>query len=70
MHIEVLDKTNEGILENYIFIVERKENVWIEIASIMNPRIKWIYRDYVNILKETSFSKIEFAEIRKMKSLL
>ena len=33
-----------------------------EIAQIMNPRIKWTYKDFVNVnvLKETSYSKIDY----------
>ena len=58
-HIEVANKTEEGILENHIFLIEEKGIMRAEIASIMNPRIKWTYQDYVNVLKEASFTKIE-----------
>ena len=58
-HIEVANKTEEGILENHIFLIEEKGIMRAEIASIMNPRIKWTYQDYVNVLKEAGFTKIE-----------
>jgi len=59
-HIKVRDKTSEGILENNIFLIEEGETMRAEIAPIMNPRIKWTYSDYKNILKETGFSKVEY----------
>lgn len=64
-HIETLDKTSEGILENHIFIIEKKGVIRAEIASIMNPRIKWTFKDYVNVLEKAGFSKVEFIEREK-----
>jgi SAM-dependent methyltransferase len=59
-HIEVVDKTQEGILENHIYLIEEKGKTRAEIAHIMNPRIKWTYQDYVKVLKEANFTKIEY----------
>jgi len=59
IHIEVLDKTVDGILEQHLFIMEREGARWAEIASIMNPRIKWTFKDYENILKEVGFRGVE-----------
>ena len=65
-HIAIAEKTSEGILENNIFLIREKELMWAEIAPIMNPRIKWTYWDYVKILKDVGFRRIEYVE--KVKS--
>ena len=59
IHIEVADKTSEGILENNIYLIEERGVMRAEIAPIMNPRIKWTYSDYVKILSEAGFKKVE-----------
>ena len=58
-HIEVADKTSEGILENHIYLVEEGSSVRAEIAPIMNPRVKWLFRDYVKVLKDAGFRSVE-----------
>lgn len=58
IHIEIGDKTSEGILENHIYLIEEKERMQVTIASIMNPRIKWTFQDYVKVLREAGFRKI------------
>jgi len=60
IHIEVANKMQEGILESHIYLIEENEMLRAEIAQIMNPRIKWTYKDFVNVLKETSYSKIDY----------
>jgi len=65
IHIEVLNKMSEGILENHIFIIEGKGVMRAEIASIMNPRIKWTLKDYVDVLEKAGFSRVEFIEREK-----
>lgn len=62
IHIEVPNKTVEGILENHVFVIEREGVRWAEIASIMNPRIKWTFKDYMNVLEEVGFSVVESIE--------
>jgi len=59
-HIEVADKMQEGILENHIYLIEENKMLRAEIAQIMNPRIKWTYKDFIRVLKETSYSKIDY----------
>jgi len=59
-HIEVADKMQEGILENHIYLIEENEMLRAEIAQIMNPRIKWTYKDFVNVLEEAGYSKIDY----------
>ncbi|RLG17789.1 hypothetical protein DRN62_00130 [Nanoarchaeota archaeon] len=59
--VEVNEKTSEGILENNIFLIEEKGKFRVEIAPIMNPRIKWTYRDYYKVLKEAGFKKVYYA---------
>jgi SAM-dependent methyltransferase len=59
INIENAEKTSEGILENQIFLIEKNGNMRAEIASIMNPRIKWTFNNYVDILKGVGFSKVQ-----------
>jgi len=56
--IEVAEKTPEGILENNIFLIEEQGKIRAEIASIMNPRIKWTFKDFNKILKEAGFREV------------
>lgn len=62
IHIEVDDKTSEGILENHIYLIEEGGLMRVEIASVMNPRIKWTFQDYAEALKEAGFREIESIE--------
>jgi len=57
--LEVAEKTSEGILENRIFLIEEQGVMRAEIAFIMNPRIKWTFQNYVEVLKEAGFRKVE-----------
>jgi len=56
--IEVTEKTSEGILENNIFLIEEREFLRAEIASIMNPRIKWTFKDFNKALREVGFREV------------
>ena len=69
-HIEVADKTHEGILENHIYLIEENDKLKAEIARIMNPRIKWTYQDFVSVLREAGFSKIDHVKREKEEVLL
>lgn len=60
--VEVDEKTPEGILENRIFLIEEQDVMRTEIATVMNPRIKWKYDDYVDVLKDAGFKKVECIE--------
>jgi len=57
--IEVAEKTNEGILEKRIYLIEKQDTMRAEIAFIMNPRIKWTFQEYVKVLKKVGFRKVE-----------
>lgn len=59
IHIKVADKNSEGILENHIYLIEENGEMRAEIASLMNPRIKWTFQDYAKVLKDVGFRKIE-----------
>jgi SAM-dependent methyltransferase len=61
-HIEIADKTKEGILENHIYLIEEKSMIQAEIAFIMNSRIKWAFKEYVKVLKESGFRKIRYSK--------
>jgi SAM-dependent methyltransferase len=60
--IEVAEKTPEGILENNIFLIEERESFRTEIASVMNPRIKWTFKDFDKALKEVGFREVYITE--------
>ncbi|MEM3010809.1 MAG: class I SAM-dependent methyltransferase [Candidatus Bathyarchaeia archaeon] len=68
IHIEVGNKTVEGILETNIYLVEKKGVLEAEVASIMNPRIKWRLKDYVNVLIESGFRKVN--QIKRKKEVI
>ena len=57
--IEVDEKTSEGVLENRIFLIGENGVLRAEIAFIMNPRIKWTFQDYIDVLKDAGFRKVE-----------
>ena len=59
INIEVAEKTAEGILENQIFLIEKDGKMRVELAFIMNPRIKWTLPDYVDALKRAGFRKVQ-----------
>ena len=65
IHVEVAEKTSEGILENNIFLIEENDSLRAEIAQIMNPRIKWTYKNFKEIL-----AKIGFKDIHIYKGLI
>jgi len=58
--LEVDEKTPEGILENHIFLIEEQGVMRAEIAFIMNPRIKWTFKNYIEVLKEVGFRKVDY----------
>ena len=58
-HIEVGNKTSKGILEHHIYLIEEKGKMRAEVASIMNPRVRWTFRDHVEVLKEAGFKKVD-----------
>lgn len=62
--IEVAEKSDEGILEKRIYLIEKQGVMRAEIALIMNPRIKWTFYDYAEALKEVGFKKVECIEER------
>ncbi|MBS7632841.1 hypothetical protein KEJ15_04360 [Candidatus Bathyarchaeota archaeon] len=59
IHVEIPEKTQEGILENHIYLIEESGRIRGEIAFTMNSRIKWTFQNFVKVLKEASFRKIE-----------
>ncbi|MEM3153511.1 MAG: hypothetical protein QW629_02215 [Candidatus Bathyarchaeia archaeon] len=65
IHIEVANKTAEGILENNIYFIEKKGVLEAEITSILNPRIKWVLKDYLNVLTQSGFRKVNKIENEK-----
>ena len=62
INIEVAERTSEGILENQIFLIEENGKIRAELAFIMNPQIKWMFKDYVDVLKGAGFRKVECIE--------
>ena len=47
-----------------------KDTLRAEIASIMNPRIKWTFQDYVKVLEEAGFRRIDYAEGKEYEGLI
>ena len=70
IHIEVANKMQEGILESHIYLIEENEMLRAEIAQIMNPRIKWTYEDFVNVLEEAGYSKIDYVQREEKEGFL
>ncbi|MEM3579006.1 MAG: class I SAM-dependent methyltransferase [Candidatus Bathyarchaeia archaeon] len=68
IHIEVANKTDEGIFENNIYLIEKKGILEAEIASIMNPRIKWMLKDYLDVLTQSGFRKVN--QIRRKDDII
>jgi len=56
--IEVAEKTSEGILENNIFLIRKQDRLRAEITSIMNPRIKWTFRNFSELLRKVGFREV------------
>jgi hypothetical protein len=61
--LEIAEKTSEGILEKRIFLIEEHGVMRAEIAFIMNPRIKWTFQDYLEVLKRAGFRKVDCIKI-------
>lgn len=59
IRIEIPEKTLEGIRENRLFLIEAHSAMRVEIASVMNPRIKWTFQDYAEVLKGVGFREVE-----------
>ena len=59
IHIEIPEKTQEGILENHVYLIEESGRMRGETAFTMNSRIKWTFQNFVKVLKKAGFSKIE-----------
>jgi SAM-dependent methyltransferase len=60
--VAVTDKTPDGFLVNYIYLIEEQGEMRIEIVPVMDPRIKWTFKDYVGVLEGAGFSKVECVE--------
>jgi len=56
--IEVAEETSEGILENNIFLIKEQDRLRAEITSLMNPRIKWTFKDFSKLLREVGFREV------------
>ncbi|RLF34865.1 MAG: hypothetical protein DRN03_06180, partial [Thermoplasmata archaeon] len=67
---EVASKTPEGIREDRIYLIVEKDTLRAEIASIMNPRIKWTFRDYVKVLEEAGFRRIDYVKGKEYEGLI
>lgn len=65
IHIEIPEKKNDGIMEHHIYVIKSGKRIDVEIASIMNSRIKWTFHDFVKVLKEAGFSEIRKAKREK-----
>lgn len=55
--VMVYDKVSEGILENRIHLIEERRAMRAEVAFLMDL-YKWVWKDYVKVLKEAGFRKV------------
>jgi len=44
-------KSPEGILENNLFLIEEGSSLRAEVASIMNHRIRWTFKDFRGLVE-------------------
>ncbi len=56
------DKTEHGVVENYLFIVRDEEGSHLETAEICNS-IDWTWDDYQHVCREAGFSSLESIKI-------
>jgi len=70
VYIEIASKTSEGIRENRIYLIVEKGVSRAEIASIMNPRIKWTFQDYAKVLEEVGFRRIDYVGKDELEGLI
>lgn len=55
------EKTPEGILGNRIHIIEEKDQMRVEVASVLDL-FKWTWQDYVSVLKKAGFREVYSAK--------
>jgi hypothetical protein len=60
--VSVTDKTPDGFLVNYIYLIEERGEMSVEIVPVMDPRIKWTFKDYSEVLKGVGFREVECIE--------
>jgi SAM-dependent methyltransferase len=52
------DKTDIGVVENYLFVVRDSSGPRLETASICNS-MQWTWEDFQNVCREAGFSSLE-----------
>lgn len=55
------EKTPEGILGNRIHIIEERDQMRVEVASVLDL-FKWTWQDYVSVLKKAGFREVYSAK--------
>ncbi|TKJ43341.1 hypothetical protein CEE36_04735 [candidate division TA06 bacterium B3_TA06] len=55
------EKTPDGILGNRIHIIEEKDQMRVEVASVLDL-FKWTWQDYVSVLKKAGFREVYSAK--------
>jgi SAM-dependent methyltransferase len=56
------DKGDQGVVENYLFVVRDQDGPRLETATICNS-VQWTWEDYQAICREAGFSSLESVKV-------
>ena len=56
------DKSDIGVIENYLFVVRDSSGVRLETAAICNT-VQWTWEDFQSVCQEAGFSKLESIKV-------
>ncbi len=56
------DKSDVGVVENYLFVVRDDQGARLETASICNS-LRWTWPDYQAVFREAGFTKLESVKV-------
>lgn len=56
------DKSDHGVIENYLFVVRDESTPRLETATICNS-VEWTWEDYQHVCKEAGFKSIESVKV-------
>lgn len=60
--VVVRDKSELGIVENYLFIIRDQSGLRLETAAICNS-VQWTWEDYQHVCHEAGFSSLESIKV-------
>ncbi len=56
------DRGDQGVIENYLFVIRDEDGPRLETASICNS-LQWTWEDYVAVCHEAGFSGVESVKV-------